>query len=682
MIKRILLLLIIISTQSFVFGQQRPPGKNNKLDRADEYYENFDFLKAISMYEKVIKKDSSNTYAMHKIAKAYQWIGKDEEANSWLELVLDKDPTNLEARLQYGMTLLSKGNYSKAMDQFVIYHSQDASNAQVEEYINMPDFHEVLTKDSARYKVTSLSINSSKSDYGPAIFNENLLFTSSRDREVGIKRKNTWTNEPFLDIYYCEIFSDGTLGDPQLIGSPITSKFHEGSSSYDYMTNTLYFTRTAFYDNELEADSSGVTNIEIFSSVYNEVEDEWGELQRFPHNNGQYSVAQPSVSADGKSLYFVSDMPGGVGGTDIWVCFWDGAGWTEPRNVGRPINTPANEKNPFIDKDGTLYFASKGHVGLGGLDIYSATPNDKGFDEPVNLGYPVNTRWDDFSFAFVDKKKKTFYYASNREGGMGEDDIYFAEIQEEEPLLLAGNVIIKESLKDTPIKMLITDQSGNLLASDTLTKSRPFELPIAQREENWNMVFYPLFEMEALESRQDLDPSTAEDGVLNVGDIVLGEDPEPAVEGGLVMGDDGQDPSKGGGEDDTFIPLPNPEDNIKVSFDAINFGFDKSNLTDKAKAELDELVKLMKADPESTVELAGHTDSRGSKTYNLRLSERRTTSTLNYLVANGIDASRITTNNYGELQLINHCEDGVSCSKAEHAANRRVEIKVSKSNNP
>ena len=656
-----------------------------KLERADDYFNDFDFLKAITLYEKIVKKDSSNTYAMHKIGLAYRLIGKDELANSWFKLVVDREPTNLEDRFLYATTLLNKGDYKLAMDNFLIYYSLDTNNAQVNEYVSMPNFYTELTKDSTRYILSELEINSDRSDYGPTIFKNYMLFTSSRDREVGIKRKSSWTNEAFLDIYSSEIFSDGTLGKPEIIGEPITSKFHEGSSSYDAMTDQLYFTRTGYYEDELSTDDQGITNIEIFTSRYDEERDEWLEIKTFPYNNANYSVAQPSISADGKHLYFASDMPGGIGGTDLYVCHWNGASWSTPENLGRPINTERNEKNPYIDKDGVLYFASKGHVGLGGLDIYYAEPDLIGFKDPINMGYPVNTNRDDFSLCFIDDSKTTFFFSSNREGGMGEDDIYMVEILPEEPILLAGSVLIKESLQNTPIKMLITDTDGNLLASDTLSGSRPFELPIKEKEKKWNMVFYPLFDMEALESRQGIDPARAQDGVIDMGQIVLGEDlpDEPEVEGALTIADEGEDPTKDDGSNqEEYIDLPNVEQGIDMTFDPIYYGFDKANLSDAAKAQLDELAELMLADKETTVQLSGNTDSRGSKTYNLRLSEKRSASALNYLIEKGVDATRITTVNHGELNLVNQCGDGVDCSNEDHAKNRRVDILISKPNIP
>jgi len=309
---------------------------------------------------------------------------------------------------------------------------------------------------------------------------------------------------------------------------------------------------------------------------------------------------------------------------------------------------------------------------------------ENSLSEVIHLGNPINTEQDDFAL-IVDNNTNQGYFSSNRKGGIGDDDLYLVNIKPEEPIILAGTVVIKESLQNIPVKMLITDEDGNLLASDTLTESSPFEIPMTEKEKPWNMVFYPLFEMNALKSKQGIDPSNAVNGVLNVGEIVLGEDlpdEEPEVEGALVIADEGQDPTKDTDSGEVeYIDMPSVEQGVDMQFDPVYFGFDKSNLSDQAKSQLDELVNLMNSDPDATVEISGHTDSRGSKTYNLRLSERRSMTALNYLISQGVDESRITTVNHGELQLVNQCDDGVECTKEEHAMNRRVDLKVNKPSN-
>lgn len=653
--------------------------QNNHVKKADQYFNNFDFLRAISAYEKVVKKDSTNSYAMHQIGEAYRLIGENQKANPWYGLVLRLKPESKDDLYYYARTLLTVGQYDKALETYRKYNQLYPGDSRASIYVEHPDFYKELNLNKDKYEIFTLPINSERSDYGPSKFYNQLLITSSREREYAIKRKSTWKNEPFLDLYTIDLFTDGTFGEPKIIGEPITTKWHEGSASYNYMTDVLYFTRTSYFDDELSTDAEGITNIEIYASHYG-MDGSWGEIIPFPFNNKEYSIAQPALSPDGKKLYFVSDMPGGLGGVDIYVCEKAGDTWGEPRNLGAPINTASHEKNPYIDSQGFLYFASTGHLGLGGMDIYYAAPKGDNFEYPVNMGFPVNTRFDDFSFTFEDYSEMSFFFASNREGGMGEDDVYRTVIHEVETII-AGNVIIKESLENTPIKVIVSDARGNLLTSDTLTESRPIELSAYSKFTPLNLGFYPLFEDKPLLIFKDIDPETAEEGVINKGDIVLGEDiPEPAVEKDEYIAPDefGIVPSSDRNQGDLyFIKLPSGE-KLEYRAKPIYFGFDKYDLDDNSIKELDLLLEILKADRDIKLTISGYTDSRGSKTYNLKLSERRATATLNYLVENGIDASRIVLRGYGEENMINNCPDGVNCSNKEHAANRRNEFELSK----
>lgn len=655
--------------------------QDGKTERADEFFNNLDFINAIKAYEKVVKKDSSNAYAMHQIGKAYRLIGENQKANPWYGLALGINPDSKDDLYYYARTLLTVGEYDKALETYRKYDKLYPGDSRARIYVDRPDFYKNLTKNSDQYEIIDLPFNSENSDYGPSMLFEELLFTSSRDREIAVKHKSTWKNEPFLDLYTVELLTDGNYGNPKIIGNPITTKWHEGSASFDKLTNRLYFTRTSYFEGELGADEHGVTNIEIYSSLLND-DGTWGEIEPFPYNNHDYSVAQPAISPDGKKLYFVSDMPGGMGGADLYVCLWNGQSWGEPKNLGAPVNTASHEKNPYVDPHGNLYFASTGHLGLGGLDIYYAELNGDHFSYPTNLGYPVNTRFDDFCFTFYDATELSFFIASNRDGGMGGDDIYKV-IYHPEPTLLAANIIIKESLENTPITVLVTDQKGALLAADTINGSRFINLNAYSKFAPWNMVFIPLFEDEAVGSISNIDPQTAEKGVINFGDIILGEDlPDVVVvENELIVPDQfGVEPSADEGMGDLYyIKMPSGE-KLEYRATPVYFAFDKSNLDNKYKKELNQLIKMMKADKTLNLKITGHTDSRGSAEYNQKLGERRATAALNYLVQNGINANRIAIKSFGESKLVNECANGVNCSEEQHAANRRAEFELSKEN--
>jgi len=280
----------------------------------------------------------------------------------------------------------------------------------------------------------------------------------------------------------------------------------------------------------------------------------------------------------------------------------------------------------------------------------------------------------------MDASEMDFFFASNRDGGMGEDDIYKTVFHPEETML-AANIIIKESLANTPITVLVTDKKGTLLASDTINGSRFINLNAYSKFPPWNMVFIPLFEDEAVGAIPNIDPETAEKGVINFGDIILGEDlpDEVVVEAKIIMPDEfGVEPSADEGMGDLYyINLPSGE-KLEYRATPVYFAFDKFNLDHKYKKELGQLIKMMKADKTLALKITGHTDSRGSQQYNTKLGERRATAALNYLIQNGISSKRITVKSFGESELVNQCTDGANCSEKEHAANRRTEFELSK----
>ena len=652
--------------------------QNKWVEKGDEFFNDLDFIRAIPAYQKAVKKDSTNSYAMHQIGHAYRLIGENQKANPWYALALSVKPDSKENLYYYARTLLTVGEYDKALETYQKYNRLYPGDNRAKIYVDNPNFYHELVADSALYEVSGLPFNSNQSDYGPSLFFQYLMFTSAREREIAVKRKSTWKDTPFQDIYMIERFSDGSFGNPKIIGQPITSKWHEGSASFDKLTQDLYFTRTSFSNNQLGEDEQGITNIEIYSSHYGD-DDKWGELIPSPFNNNEYSVVQPALSPDGKKLYFVSDMPGGIGDADIYVSEWEGDKWGSPKNLGEPVNTASNEKNPYISPEGVLYFSSTGHLGLGGLDIYYAEPNTTGFNAPVNLGYPINTVYDDFSFTFLNDAEMVFFFASNRPGGKGEDDIYQGIFHPKETHIEAV-VIIKESLENTTIAAIMTDTKGKIIDADTLNDSGMLKLNGYSKAAPYNLIFQPIFEDEIVGNIPDIDPKTAENDLINLGTIYLGEDvpDEVVVQDELIVPDDfGIEPSSDKSKGDLyFIKLPSGE-KLEYRATPAYFDFDKSDLSQKAKNELNDLIEVMKADKTIILTISGYTDSRGSKDYNIRLSERRATAALNYLVQHGIRPNRINAIGYGETHLVSGCVDGTPCTEDKYALDRRAEFKLS-----
>ena len=787
-IKGSLILFTVLLYSISVFGQSK------FTKRGDEYFNDFDFSRASETYKKAVGKDSSDMYAMHQIGECYRMVGDNASANPWYGRALNIDPESKLDLYFYARTLLTLGKYEEALQNFRKYNRLYPGDPRVQGYINSPRFLDDLTKDSLGYKVVTLPINSQMSEYGPSRFQNYLVFTSARERSR-MERTSSWDNEPFLDIYLSELKMDNTLGEPQLIGDKIPTKFHVGSASFDRATDSIYFTRTSFDQNKVGADNQGVIKLDIYAAHY-EGNLLWSENVAFAYNDKNNIIAQPAISFDGKKLYFVSDKSGGLGGTDIYVCERKGDKWGKPKNLGSPVNTSSHEKNPYIDSQGNLYFASTGHLGLGGLDIYIAKIKaDGSFEAPVNLGYPVNTQYDDFSFTFQDNTELSFYFASNRPGGLGKDDIYKAYIQMKANTMQLTATIL-ETLDNVPLKLEVYDENGNILAVETFMGTTTFEFEAVTKFPRFTVSFLEEEIEEPIERVNDIDVEPNSKGIYVLGEFELGEEilfeakkitPEkhrimtmktPTDDAIFVMFSKGkeevveesavyfeeeeeelkkvaldnldfmialatEDPDmvfllpgladfKKMGKEEALLaeqrrdniydyliangispdrieintgvkkaveeePIeapaviaeqetkeePKPEKPVVQKQKVVNvgakpvyFSFDDTGLSQKTIDELKDLIVILNEKPDAHVEIAGYCDSRGPASYNLVLSKRRAQSVSDYLTKHGITANRISVVGYGETKLINRCSDGVKCSSAEHAQNRRVEFKV------
>lgn len=794
-IKSTLLLFAAFLFSFSVFAQ------NKLTKRGDEYFNDFDFLRAMESYKKAVKKDSANAYALHQIGECYRMTGDNTQANPWYGRALEVDPESKTDLYYYARTLLTLGKYEESLQNFRKYNRLYPGDPRVQGYINNPRFLDDLTKDSLGYKLISLPINSVMSDYGPSLFENYLVFTSARERDRGTNQVSTWDNEPFLDIYLSEMKMDNSLGEPQLIGENIPTKFHVGSASFNRATDSLYFTRTSFDQNKVGTDNQGVVKLDIYAAKY-EGNLHWSDIRPFAYNDKNYIIAQPAISYDGSKLYFVSDMPGGLGGTDIYVCERNGDKWGKPKNIGTPVNTASHEKNPYVDSQGNLYFASTGHLGLGGLDIYSAKIKaDGSFEAPENLGYPVNTQYDDFSFTFRDNTELSFYFASNRPGGMGKDDIYKAFIQMKANTMQLTATIL-ETMENVPLKLEVYDENGNILAVENFMGTTTFEFEAVTKFPKFKVSFLDEEKEEPIEEVEAIEPVSTPEGALFLGEYELGEiipyeakkiipekhriitmktptddaifvmftkgtgedekieenavyfeeeeeevnkvaldnldfmialseeDPDmvfllPGLADFNKMGKEeailaekrrdniydylianGVDPDrieintgekKAVEEEPIETPVVVAEQETKpakpvekkpekvkpvkqkvvdVGVKPVYFSFDDTALSQKTIDELKDLITILGEKPDAKVEVAGFCDSRGPASYNLILSKRRAQAVADYLTKHGIASSRISVIGYGETKLVNHCSDGVQCSAAEHAQNRRVEFKV------
>ncbi len=441
MVKRYIYSSIFLLMFSSVFAQ-----KSTSEIKADKLFDRFAYKKAIGYYNESVKLSPEG---LRRLAESYRNLGMFAESeDAYSKFILEGEFTDSDM-YYYGMVLKSNGKYSESEKWLIEYAEKHPADIRSKEFLEKGHGVKEFLKDEGRYKVINLDMNSAHQEFAPAYYNSKLVYTSTLVQGVQpIKKSYSWNQKPFLDLYQAEISADGQILAAQSIDNKgiINKSMHEGAASFAKEGAIIAFTRNNYNGKSKE----GVVKLQIFFSQ--NVEGKWQKDTPFKFNNAEYSVGHPSLTEDGKTMYFASDMPGGFGGTDIYkIEIINGSEWGEPINLGEKINTEGDEMYPFVhDKTGTLYFASEGHTGLGGLDIYMAVMNNKTVEKVLNMGAPINTNFDDFSL-IIDKEQKKGYFASNRDSGKGDDDIYMFEI-------------LKPFESSKYLKGKVTDNKGNLLA--------------------------------------------------------------------------------------------------------------------------------------------------------------------------------------------------------------------------
>ena len=615
--------------------------------KADRLFESFNYTKAIPFYEKLASKNNKHAaYAMNRLGDSYRLAGDFEEAARWYSNAIVIDTTSPDLFFNYAQSLRSLGRYEEAAEIFRKYAQLRPDDPRGELFAQYSLEVNKWAEPELDYELLNAeSLNSPYADFSPVYGKDGVIFTSDRMSRAGEKRYG-WTGAFYLDLFYAPLKKEAgkdvlTPGSPSLYAAGLSQPYHDGPASFSSDFNTVYFTRVTRKAGELDSTRYYTNKLKIYSSK-NEDEKNWSDPEPFYLNSDTYSVGHPALTADGKTLYFVSDMPGGFGGTDIYQVKQTDEGWGPAENLGETINTFGNEMFPYIHEDKVLYFSSNGLPGLGSLDVFKSDIGDDGtFSKPENLKAPVNSPADDFGIV-INANGKEGMISSNRVGGLGEDDIYLITIKERLPdsVLIAGYVKDKESLEVLPNSTVF---AFNLQTNEVLVLK-------ADEQGHYAMWAKPgtSYSIKGMKNgfssdclNLAIEPKTKIKEINNR-DLLLGKY-----------------------QVDQIFRLEN-----------IYYDFDKWNIRPDAAEELDKVVTFLNDNPDITVELGSHTDSRGSSKYNERLSDRRATSAVEYIISTGISDIRITAKGYGENQLVNRCSDGVECTEAEHQDNRRTEVKI------
>lgn len=621
------------------------------LDKADKKYKNLAYVDAIKTYEKVAEKGYKSVDLFQKLGNSYYFNAKLKEANKWYaELFAMNQKVEPEYYYRYSQTLKATEDYAKADQYLDKFYALSGNDKRAGLYKNQKDYKSIIAKNSGRYEVKLTNINTKLSDYGAAMYRDQLIFSSSRENASLAKVSTKWTSNSFLNLYASKRADDGSLSNVQKFSNSVNSKFHEDTPVFTKNLKIVYFTRNNYTKGKVGKDEQEIILLKLYRASL--VNDKWIDIVEVPFNSDNYSVAHPALSPDEKTLYFASNMPGTKGQSDIFKVDITGDNtYSQPVNLTGSLNTEGRETFPYITEDNELYFASDGQPGLGGLDIFVTKLNKEGNPGGIiNVGAPINGPMDDFAF-LIDKPSRTGYFSSNRDGGVGLDDIYYFK----------ENKVIEFECIQELAGIITNSENGEILsnAKVTLFDDNFKELQVIQSDDKGNYSF-PV--------------------ECNKKYYVRGEKDEYESKESPVL------ISNKSGKTELTLATAKKIREIKVGTDLaktleipiIYFDLDKSFIRKDATLELEKVLVVMKMNPTIKVDIRSHTDSRQTFEYNNALSERRAQSTMAWLIKNGINANRLTAKGYGENQLVNKCADGVECSEDEHQFNRRSEFIVIK----
>ena len=616
------------------------------LKTAKAYFDKMWYAEAAQIYDKALKKnpEKHTIQLLQNAGDAHYFSANMKMAAHWYGILFERyeDQASRADLLRYAHILKGIGRYQKAKRLLRVLEDNTAN----------PSFRNKLNEDSKSHKdsllIQNLPFNSAYSEFSPLLLSDNtMVFASAKDSLVFNTRKYKWNNQPYLDLYMGNWDeASNTLNDVKKLSKKINTKYHEAAASFSPDNETIYFTRNN-YGKRLRRGKNGVNHLKIYTS--RKIDNEWSKAVELPFNSEDYSCGHPAVSPDGEKLYFVSDMPGGFGKTDIYVVdiLEDGT-FSQPENLGRALNTSEKEMFPFVTEN-SIYFSSDRPFGFGGLDVYNATYSENDFNVATNMGKPINSNRDDFSLT-INETSNSGYFASNRPGGKGDDDIYsFKQLLIEQPK--ENTTAILGFVKDLISGTVLPDATVVLLDKDTKA------LQEVVSGADGSFVF------------EDLPENTAYTLVANANEYLENEHPVQTKSGAPVAAEVLLKPV------DDIIILEEGERKLKT--DAIYFDFDKHTITKAAEEELNKLIQVWEKYPNMVIRIESHTDSRGPRAYNQLLSDKRAKASRDYLISKGIPADRIASAiGYGEERLLNDCANGTPCSKAKHKQNRRSEFVI------
>lgn len=706
-----ILLAIICSVSLSVCGQ------SGKLKKADSYFNRLSYAYAAQLYEELIGSEVDSPALKSKLAYSYLKMDNYTKSVEYYGKMIESSEAKPEDYYNYAYVLKQSGNYAESDKWMNKYSNAAQADLRGQLFLGNTGYKSKIEKTAPFFSLTNLDLNTGVADFGgyynPA--QNQMYFITARKKRVFVKKEWSWNANRFLDLYSATVSTDNKLGSPKRV-SKVNTKFHEGPLAFSPDGKTVYFTRNNISSGKKRRDGQKIQNLKLYIAQVDE-NGKWTDEKEFPYNSKDYSVGHPVLTSDGKTMYFVSDKPGGMGGADIYkAAVLENGTFGEMINLGNKINTEGQEMFPFIDSEERLFFSTDGHPGLGGLDVFVAFLENGRVGKIHSLGIPVNSQFDDFAFN-LSKDLKTGFLSSNREGGKGGDDIYAVQLIRP----ISFGVTIKGTAKDKKgeivpnAKIDLKDAKGNVIGTVTADEKGAYSFE-AEYEKNYALAGS---KTDYFDGKNTANTFTNEQVVI--ADVILEKDPglslyalitdkktgKPLENVSVYLVDNMTNKSKkittpasgdfrealfGKKLNDrgsynlvlqkegyfsktvtynTLFDKPGQYDihaildlgldpEVKdlsemVQINPINFDLNKYVIRPDAAKELDKIVDVMNKYPNMVVELGSHTDCRASKAYNMKLSDNRAKASAEYIKKKITNPSRIYGKGYGESRLLNNC---------------------------
>ncbi|MEN2401014.1 OmpA family protein [Flavobacterium sp. MC2016-06] len=693
-------LLVII----FVFSIQFINAQDQDLVRAKRFFDKTFYTQAITLYEKLAEEKPSQE-VIKNLADSYYYTNNLVKAQRYYRLLVQNYNKDLDREyyFRYAQTLKATGSNEEANATLKEYYGKSPNSDDAVNFENDIKILENVSAIGKRFDIKNLAINTPNSEFGAVKYKDNLVFAGVKLKPGWFDKKYKWDNETYLNLVTIPQKNINS-GDSivHYFAKELKTGMHESNAVFTKDGKTIYFTRNNSKNGKKKKNDQKISNLQIFKAEL--VDGKWTNITSLPFNGPNYSVEHPALSADEKVLYFASDMPGTLGSFDIFSVNINKGAFDTPKNLGPNVNTNKREQFPFASADNKLYFSSDGHLGYGSLDVFVSEINGSEYSKAVNVGLPLNSNLDDFAFN-IDSNTKEGYFASNRDGGKGSDDIYqFKEIKdlivEDCKQYIAGTITdINTNLVLENATVILQDAGKKTLETFTTQADGKFSFTVTCESSFTVVAFKEGYTNESKVVNSGKIRYASNDGSLALKSVetikieeqLLVEEKKKKEALDLIALKEAEAKAKKDELVNAEIKkkekvneilkqekdvVKDNKDRLIIKTDPIYFDYNMWYIRKESKVVLGRVVALMNKYPGMVIEIGSHTDSRGNAKFNENLSQKRANSTREFIIQSGINEKRVTAKGYGESVPIIKCKTDDSCSEEEHELNRRSEFVI------